>query len=67
MKKSIMFITVVTLLSFAVSNEALAQQGMMWKGGGGWGPETPCARCSTLRLLKASPERSFQSVKSPIL
>ncbi len=44
MKKSIMFITVVTMLSFAFTAEAVAQQGMMWKGGGGWGPRSPYAR-----------------------
>jgi hypothetical protein len=40
MKKSMTFIIMITLLSFAFTTEALSQQGMMWKGGGGWGPET---------------------------
>lgn len=44
MKKSMTFITVITLLSIACTTEAIAQQGMMWKGGGGWGPESPYAR-----------------------
>ena len=44
MKKSMTLIFVVTLLSFAFATEVLAQQGMGWKGGSGWGPEAPYAR-----------------------
>jgi hypothetical protein len=44
MKKIMTLIAVVTMLSFTFATEALAQPGMMWRGGGGWGPGTPYAR-----------------------
>jgi hypothetical protein len=44
MKKTMMLIAAVTTLGFAFASEALPQQGIMWKGGSGWGPGTPYAR-----------------------
>jgi len=33
-----MMIVLTGIFVFAVANESFAQRGMMWKGGGGWGP-----------------------------
>jgi len=41
MKAKMTFIAMVTILSLASATDTLAQRGMMWKGGGGWGPGTP--------------------------
>lgn len=38
MKKLGILITVIALLSFLLATETLAQKGMRWRGGGGWGP-----------------------------
>ena len=44
MKTPMMLAVAVTMLSLIFATEALAQRGMMWKGGGGWGPGTPYAK-----------------------
>ena len=44
MKKIMLLISVVTILSLTVATEALAQRGMMSKGGGGWGSGSQYAR-----------------------
>ena len=44
MKKVMMLIAAVITLGFAFASEALPQRGVMWNGGGGWGPGTPYAR-----------------------
>jgi hypothetical protein len=44
MKQMMTLIAVVTMLSLTFATEALAQPGMMWRGGGGWGPGTSYAR-----------------------
>jgi len=44
MKKLMTVVTTMTMLSFLSGTEALAQGGIMWKGGGGWGPGTPYSR-----------------------
>jgi hypothetical protein len=44
MKIIMTLIAVVTLLSFTLPAEALAQRGIGSRGGGGWGPGTPYAR-----------------------
>lgn len=37
-------ITALVLLGLMVSGEARAQRGIMWKGGGGWGPGSSYSR-----------------------
>lgn len=44
MKKFITLMTMVTLLGFIFTTEALAQRGMGQKGSGGWGAGTPYGR-----------------------
>ena len=44
MKRIMPLISVVTILSLTVATEALAQQGMMPKGEGGWGSGSQYAR-----------------------
>jgi hypothetical protein len=44
MKKLMMLIAVMTMVGVFSGNEALAEKGIMWKGGGGWGPGTSYAR-----------------------
>lgn len=41
MNKIMTFIATTALLCLFAGTEASAQQGMMWKGGGGWGAGTP--------------------------
>ena len=43
MKKLMMVVVTMVMISL-FSGTALAQGGMMWRSGGGWGPETPYAR-----------------------
>ncbi len=38
MKKYMTLVAAVAMFSFAFASVALAQGGMRWKGGGGWGP-----------------------------
>ncbi|HPI92701.1 MAG TPA: DNA-binding protein [Deltaproteobacteria bacterium] len=52
MKKITMFLAVVTLFSLVFSTGTFAQRGMMWKGGGGWGPGTPYARMYNPQTLE---------------
>jgi len=44
MKKVTKLLAIVFVLGLIFAAEASAQQGMMWKGGGGWGPGTSYAR-----------------------
>lgn len=44
MKKYMTLVTVVAMFSLVLASVALAQGGMKWKGGGGWGPGTSYAR-----------------------
>jgi hypothetical protein len=44
MRQTMMLIAAVTTLGLAFTSEALPQQGIMWKGGSGWGSGTPYAR-----------------------
>ena len=44
MKNIMKLMGVLAMLSLAFASEALAQRGIMWKGGGGWGQGTPYAR-----------------------
>lgn len=44
MKKIMALVAVVTIFAFALAADALAQQGKMRQGGGGWGPGTPYGR-----------------------
>jgi hypothetical protein len=44
MRKLVTLIAAMTLLSLFSGTEALAQKGIMWKGGGGWGAGTPYGR-----------------------
>lgn len=43
MKKLMMVVVTMVMLSLS-SGTALAEGGVMWKGGGGWGPGTPYGR-----------------------
>ena len=44
MNKTMMLIGAVITLSIILAAEALPQRGILWRGGGGWGPGTPYAR-----------------------
>lgn len=44
MEKEIENVATLTVLSSLTANELLAQQEVVWRGGGEWGPETPYAR-----------------------
>jgi hypothetical protein len=44
MKKLVTLIAVMAVVGLFSSTEALAQKGIMWKGGGGWGAGTPYSR-----------------------
>jgi hypothetical protein len=44
MKKLLPLIAAMTVLSLLSGAEALAQKGIMWRGGGGWGAGTPYSR-----------------------
>ncbi len=44
MKKLMMFLVVITMVVLFSGNELLAEKGVMWKGGGGWGPGTSYGR-----------------------
>ncbi|WP_028581534.1 DNA-binding protein [Desulfogranum japonicum] len=44
MQQKILIFAVLTLLCFSFTASALAQQGMNWKGSGGWGAQAPYAR-----------------------
>jgi hypothetical protein len=44
MNKVMTLIATMALLCLFAGTEASAQQGMMWRGGGGWGAGTPYAR-----------------------
>jgi hypothetical protein len=52
MNKAITLIATMALLCLFASTEALAQPGMMWKGGGGWGAGTPYARLYNPKSLE---------------
>jgi hypothetical protein len=39
-----MALTALIVLGLFSSDQALAQRGIMWRGGGGWGPGTPYGR-----------------------
>lgn len=39
-----MVMAAMAMLSLSAGTEALAQRGIGWKGGGGWGPGTPYGR-----------------------
>lgn len=43
MTKTMTLMATMLVLCLFVGTEALAQKGMMWKGGGGWGAGTPYA------------------------
>lgn len=43
MNKTMTLIATMLFLCLFAGTDALAQKGMMWKGGGGWGPGTPYA------------------------
>jgi hypothetical protein len=44
MKKLMILIAVMAITGFFTADETLAQRGMKWKDGGGWGPGTSYAR-----------------------
>lgn len=44
MKRLMKAFAAVLILGLVSGTEALAQRGMKWKGGGGWGPGTPYSR-----------------------
>jgi hypothetical protein len=44
MKKLLVVFVVVLTQSLVLASESFAQRGIMWKGGGGWGPGTSYAR-----------------------
>lgn len=44
MKKYMTLVTAIAMFSFVSASVALAQGGMKWKGGGGWGSGTSYAR-----------------------
>ena len=44
MKKLMMIVSAMVMISLFSGTDALAQGGVMWKGGGGWGPGTPYGR-----------------------
>jgi hypothetical protein len=44
MKKILTAIAILTMFGVTFSTQALAQRGMMWRGGGGWGSGAPYAR-----------------------
>ncbi|MEJ2365958.1 MAG: DNA-binding protein, partial [Deltaproteobacteria bacterium] len=44
MKTLITVVATVIMLNLFSGTNALAQRGIMWKGGGGWGPGTPYSR-----------------------
>jgi hypothetical protein len=44
MNRFMLVVATVVMLGLSSGTEALAQRGMMWKGGGGWGPATPYGR-----------------------
>ena len=44
MKTFLMAVGAAAMLGLFSGTDALAQRGIMWKGGGGWGPETPYGR-----------------------
>jgi len=52
MKKQMIMIAVVATLSLFAANAALAQRGMMRRGGGGWGAGTAYARLFDPRTVE---------------
>jgi len=52
MKKAIELLAVVFLVGLVFAAEASAQQGITWRGGGGWGPGTPYARLYDLQTAE---------------
>jgi len=42
--RSVYFIVILAMFSMCFSTAALAQQGVMWRGGGGWGSGMPYSR-----------------------
>jgi hypothetical protein len=52
MKKILTLIAAMTILSLFPGNEALAQKGIAWKGGGGWGAGTPYSRMYNPQTVK---------------
>jgi len=54
MKKLMTVVTIMTMLSLLSITEALAQGGIMWRGGGGWGPGTPYSRMYNLQTVETT-------------
>lgn len=52
MNKAMTLIATMALLCIFAGTEALAQPGMMWKGGGGWGAGTPYSRLYNPKTLE---------------
>jgi len=53
MEKEIELVATMTVLSSLTANESLAQQEIVWKGGGEWGPGTPYARTYNLQTMES--------------
>lgn len=53
MEKEIELVATMTVLSSLTANESLAQQEIVWKGGGEWGPGTPYARMYNLQTMES--------------
>ena len=52
MKKIITLLATMILLSLIFVSGAAAQRGVMWKGGGGWGPGAPYGRTYDLQTIE---------------
>ena len=52
MKKLMMLLALMTMVGLFSSNESLAKKGIMWKGGGGWGPRAPYGRMYNLQAVE---------------
>jgi hypothetical protein len=44
MKKMMTLVAAAALIGFVLTGQAFAQRGIMWRGGGGWGPGSSYAR-----------------------
>ncbi len=53
MKKILVFLSVAALFGCIFGNSGLAQRGMMWKGGGGWGPGAAYTRMYNPQTLES--------------
>jgi hypothetical protein len=53
MEKETELVATMTVLSSLTGNESLAQQEIVWKGGGEWGPGTPYGRMYNLQTMES--------------